>query len=178
MLNTERLLLRDLVPDDFGAVHAYAKDIEVVRFMPWGPSTEAETRDFFDRAAAAAAAEPRIGYDLAVIQRDEGRLLGAIGLHLERADSQQAMIGYCFAQGSWGHGYATEAAEAMLALGFDVLHLHRVWAGCDPQNTASARVLEKLGMTLEGRSREDTRIRGEWRDTLMFGILASEYSAG
>jgi ribosomal-protein-alanine N-acetyltransferase len=62
-------------------------------------------------------------------------------------------------------------------LGFDVLGLHRVWAGCDSQNTASAHVLEKIGMSREGCMREDVRVRGEWRDTLLFGILENEYKA-
>jgi RimJ/RimL family protein N-acetyltransferase len=63
----------------------------------------------------------------------------------------------------------------MLSLGFDVLLLHRVWAGCDPENRASARVLEKVGMRLEGRLRDDVRIRGEYRDTLVYGLLEDEW---
>jgi RimJ/RimL family protein N-acetyltransferase len=143
--------------------------------MPWGPNTPQDTRDFLDRAAETARAEPRLGYELGVVTKTDGRLLGAVGLRLE-AQGCQAMLGYCYHADAWGHGYATEAAEALLRFGFDVLLLHRIWAGCDPDNTASARVLEKLGLTLEGHLREDTRIRGEFRDSLIFGMLDREWA--
>ena len=177
VLAPDRLLLRDFEPGDYEAVHEYATDIEVVRYMSWGPNTEVDTRDFLERAAASAAARPRIGYELAVTAVEDGHLFGGIELSLAAEDSQQAMLGYCFSREAWGQGYATEAAEAMLMLGFDVLGLHRVWAGCDSQNADSAHVLEKIGMVREGRMREDVRVRGEWRDTLLFGILEAEYNA-
>ena len=175
MLRTERLLLRELTDDDFEAVHDYARDPEVVRYMPWGPSTEQETRDFLRRAQALATEEPRRGFELAVVTAGDDRLIGAIGLHMDTSELQ-AMLGYCYHRSAWGHGYATEAARAIVGFGFEVLLLHRVWAGCDPDNTPSARVLEKVGMRLEGRLREDTRIRGEFRDTLVYGILSREWN--
>ena len=174
-LLSERLEYRELGDDDFAAVHAYASDPEVVRFMPWGPNTEPDTRDFLERAQRAALTEPRRGYEMAVVTRADGRLIGAVGLHLAEAD-EQAMLGYCYHRDAWGLGYATEAAETLLGFGFEVLLLRRIWAGCDPDNTASARVLEKVGMTLEGRLREDCNIRGVRRDTLMFGILDHEWT--
>lgn len=173
-LRTERLRLRDLADEDYEAVHSYASDPEVVRYMPWGPNTEQDTRDFLARAQASAAAEPRMGYELAVVTLDDDRLVGAAGLHIGPEDFQ-AMLGYCYHSRAWGHGYATEAARALVDFGFGVLLLHRIWAGCDTDNGASARVLEKLGMTLEGRLREDAKIRGEFRDTLVFGILRREW---
>jgi RimJ/RimL family protein N-acetyltransferase len=66
----------------------------------------------------------------------------------------------------------------MLDFAFDVLLAHRVWAGCDPENVASARVLERIGMRLEGRLRENERIRSRFRDTLVYGILDGELRPG
>jgi len=178
VITTDRLLLRDFRLDDFAAVHRYATDPEVVQYMPWGPNTETDTKDFLDRSIAAAELEPRISYGLAVVLAEGNALLGGIGLDLDRPDGLQASLGYCFAREAWGRGIATEAANAMVAFGFDVLHLHRIQAGCDPVNTGSARVLEKLGMTCEGHLRRDTRIRGEWRDTLVYALLEDEYQPG
>ena len=175
MLRTERLLLREFVEADFDAVHAYATDLEVVRYMPWGPNTESDTTDFLVRTAAGAAADPRAQYQLAVVRLDDDTLLGGIGLDVD-ADGDRAVLGYCLARGAWGHGFATEAGVEMLRLGFDVLGVHRISAGCDPDNSGSISVLERLGMTLEGRHRQDTKIRGEWRDTLVYAILESEWS--
>lgn len=166
-LQTGRLVLRELTDSDFGAVHAYASDPEVVRYMPWGPNSEAETREFIKRAQTMAAAQPRVGYELAVTVRQTGELIGAIGLHRERAQENEAMLGYCFGQPAWGHGYATEAGQAMVEFGLRSLGLESVWAGCDSDNSGSIRVLEKLGMTLQSKRRDETDPSSE---SLMFCI--------
>ena len=175
ILRTPRLFLREFRPEDFDAVHGYGSDPEVVEFMPWGPNTEQDTRDFLNRTIESAATEPREEYVLGVVRRSDERLMGAVGLHLADADDHMAMLGYVYHREAWGRGYATEAARSVMAFGFEVLRLDRVWAGCDPDNHASARVLEKLGMSLEGHLRQDTRVRGRLRDSLIFGILADEY---
>jgi [ribosomal protein S5]-alanine N-acetyltransferase len=174
VITTDRLLLRDFRFDDFAAVHRYATDLEVVQYMPWGPNTETDTRDFLDRNIAAAQIEPRVSYGLAVVRAEDGVLVGGIGLDPDRPDGSQASLGYCLAREIWGQGYATEAAKVLMAFGFDVLHLHRIQAACDPHNPGSACVLEKLGMTLEGHLRRDTRIRGEWRDALVYAVLEDD----
>ena len=86
-----------------------------------------------------------------------------------------AMLGYAYDRSVWGMGYATEAALAMLELAFDVLGVRRVWASCDSVNTGSARVLEKVGMRLEGTLRHDMNIRGDLRDSAVWGILEREW---
>lgn len=178
ILKTPRLFLREFKADDFEAVHAYGSDPEVVEFMPWGPNTEQDTVDFLIRTMNGAAVKPREDYVLAVVRRSDERLMGGIGLHLPETDAHMAMIGYVYHREAWGHGYATEAARSMVSFGFDVLGLDRLWAGCDPDNHASARVLEKVGMSLEGHLRQDTRVRGRLRDSLIFGVLAAEYYDG
>lgn len=175
ILRTPRLFLREFSVEDFEAVHAYASDPEVVEFLPWGPNTEQDSRDFLSNTVKSAAVEPRDDYVLGVVQRSDDRLVGAVGLHLAHADDHMAMIGYVYHRDAWGKGYATEAARSMVSFGFEVLHLDRLWAGCDPENYASAMVLEKVGMSLEGHLRQDTRVRGRLRDSLIFGVLADEY---
>lgn len=165
MLESERLTLRE-------AVHAYAADLEVVRYMEWGPNTEAETSDFLTRAQSQASARPRTIYELAVVEAAREELIGGIGLH---SDGAQAMLGYCFSRPAWGKGFATEAASLLVRFGFESLDVHRVWARCDSENAASLRVLEKIGMRREGFFRHDCQIRGEWRDTALFAILADEW---
>ena len=168
MLQSERLLLREFREADFEAVHAYASDPEVVRFMPWGPNSEDETRDFLKRAQAYSEADPRVGFEFAVTRRDTADLIGGMGFHV---DQSNAMLGYCFAKPAWGRGFATEAARLVLGFGFKELGVHRVWAGCDPENAGSIQVLKRLGMIQEGHMRQDCNIRGEWRDTLLFSVL-------
>ncbi len=173
MLANERLNLREFEPSDFDRVHSYATDSEVVRFMEWGPNSAEETRDFLLRACSYAKENPRRKFELAVIEVVSGQLVGGIGLHISDA---QAMLGYCFASSVWGQGYATEAARLLLAYGFSSLNVHRVWARCDSENIASIRVLEKLGMRREGLAKHDCRIRGEWRNTFLYAVLADEWN--
>ena len=88
-----------------------------------------------------------------------------------------ADIGYELSPGYWGHGYASEAMDRLVAFGFEVLGLRRVWARTTSDNRASMRVLEKLGLRLEGRMRSHERIAGKWVDRLIYGMLADEWLA-
>jgi RimJ/RimL family protein N-acetyltransferase len=176
LLRTRRLILREIGPNDVDAVHAYASDPEVVQYVPWGPNTEQVTLDFVQRCMERAMAEPRLEYVFGVVPRESVDLIGSVGLYLASEESHQAMLGYAYGRPAWGQGYATEAALAMMELGFDVLGLQRIWASCDPDNHGSAHVLEKVGMKLEGHFRESCVIRGSLRDQLYWGILEREWA--
>lgn len=174
-LNTERLILRDIVADDLPAVHEYASDSEVVRFMDWGPSTEQESHDYIQKTLAQQRDAPRYHFDLAVVLRSSGQLIGGCGLSIPVPAAPEGVIGYCLNRRYWGQGYASEAACALLALGFGPLALHRITAECDAENRASAHVLEKIGMRREGRFLENALCRGEWRDSFFYAILEHEW---
>lgn len=177
-IETLRLRLRELRLTDFDAVHAYANDPEVVRFMPWGPNTEADTLEFLRRASGQALTDPRVGYELAITVRETDGLVGAIGLHVTNESSNEAMLGYCLARPAWGKGYATEASQAMLRFGFLELGLESIWAGCDVDNSGSISVLGKLGMTLQPAVAGAADDQGE-PSSLMYRVRASEWkSAG
>ena len=87
-------------------------------------------------------------------------------------------MGYVFRRDAWGNGYATEAAKALAASGFGQLGMHRIYAHCDVDNVASARVLEKAGMQREGLLRQHMLIRGRWRDSYLYAALEDEWQAG
>jgi RimJ/RimL family protein N-acetyltransferase len=173
-LETDRLLLRDFIPEDVADVHAYASEPQSVRYMDWGPNTEAQTADFLQRKLAAQLALPRAEYELAVVLKETGRVIGGIGLRLSRPAHRAGDMGYVFNPQVWGRGYCTEAAAAMLAFGLGELGLHRIYATCDPENRASARVMEKIGMTYEGRLRDYTWEKERWRDSLLYAILQTD----
>ncbi|MBV8682949.1 MAG: GNAT family N-acetyltransferase [Caulobacteraceae bacterium] len=174
-IRTERLILRDFRAEDFEAVHAYASDPEVVRFMPWGPNTEDDTREFLTRVVADAAAQPRAEHGLAVELSEEGCVVGSIALHPIDLPNLTMMMGYCLRRDRWGRGLVSEAARALFNVGFGQLGLHRIFATCDTRNAGSWRVMEKLGMRREGLLRKDRQVRGEWRDTFVYAILAEEW---
>ncbi len=174
-LPTGRLILRPFAETDFRSVHDYASDPEVVRYVSFGPNSEEQTREFIQRAMAPAET-PRTKYDFAVTLKDSGRLFGGCGLYL-KDERRQGFIGYVLHRRFWGQGYATELAGALVNFGFRSLGLHRITAFCDPANGASARVMEKIAMRREGLMRRDVWMKGAWRDTLYFAILADEWRA-
>ncbi|MBB3110078.1 RimJ/RimL family protein N-acetyltransferase [Paenibacillus phyllosphaerae] len=173
MLETERLLLRDFVMEDWQHVHVYASDPAVAVHMLWGPNTEADTRGYLELMADQQSESPRKAFELAVVLKATNTLIGGCGLHI--AAPHQGEIGYCFNPQYWGNGFASEAASALLAFGFDTLDLNRIYATCRPANTASANVMKRLGMTYEGHLREHLWAKGKWHDSYLHSILKKEY---
>lgn len=109
----------------------------------------------------------------AIVLKDTGQLIGAIGLVLN-LPQEHAELGYWIGKEYWGRGYCTEAGHAVLRYAFDVLHLHRVHAHHFSRNPASGRVMQKLGMRHEGRLREHIKKRDQFFDVEAYGILRSE----
>jgi len=174
-LTTKRFVLREFIKEDWQAVHEYASDSEVVRYVEWGPNTEKETRDFIERTMRSYTEKPRHDYQFAVILRKEDRLIGSCDIHLSDPQHQEASIGYCFNRNYWENVYATEAARRLITFGFDELKLHRIFATCDPKNKGSVGVLEKTGMRHERRLREHKWVKGKWRDSFLYAIFDDEW---
>lgn len=174
-LETERLLLREFEESDWEAVHEYGSDPEVVKYLSWGPNTEQETRDFVARQIGSQREEPRKRYGFAVVLKAQNQLIGSVELTVLSPGNREGWIGYCFTRRFWGKGYATEAARTIIAFGFKELGLHRIFATCDVENVASARVLEKIGMRRESHLREHKWARGRWRDSFLYAILDHEW---
>ncbi|MGD8399251.1 MAG: GNAT family N-acetyltransferase, partial [Anaerolineae bacterium] len=138
-------MLREFTRDDWRAVLAYQSDPRYLRYYPWVERTEVDVRAFVDRQVALQSATPRIKFQLAITLVDGGALVGNCGVRLTEPDAVEGDLGYELAPCHWGRGYATEAAGAMVAFGFGMLGLHRVWGECVADNVASRRVMEKLG---------------------------------
>ena len=167
-LVTERLRIREFVLQDHAAIHRYAGDPEVTRYMDWGPNDLRATDVFLSEAGRSAADYPRTRYALAVVRRDSAELIGSVELQISSDDHGRGVLGYVLTRHHWGNGYATEAAAALLRYGFDELGLRTISATCDPANTASAAVLKKIGMRREGYLHHSVYARKQWRDRLLF----------
>lgn len=177
ILQTPRLLLREFEENDWRAVLAYQSDPYYLRYNPWSQRTERDVRDFVGVFLSWRDAWPRRKFQLAIVLPSEGRLIGNCGIRTSNTNIRIADIGYELDHRYWGRGYATEAAYALLAFGFNNLGLHRIHAHCIAENVASAHVLEKIGMRYEGRLRESEWMKGRWWDTLHFAILDYEWTA-
>ncbi|UNK20967.1 GNAT family N-acetyltransferase [Paenibacillus sp. N3/727] len=171
-IETERLVIRDFIKEDWQEVHAYASNLKVAEYMIWGPNTEEETLEYIDRVIAMQEAVPRVGYELGVSLKENGKIIGGCGLHME---GKNAEIGYCFHPDYWGKGYASETAKAMLTLGFQELGAHRIYATCRPANIGSAGVMIRNGMIKEGHLREHMYHKGKYHDSYLYSILKDEF---
>ena|SRR5437016_4528058 len=149
-LTTERLILRAPRDDDARVMfERWTQDLEVTRYLPWSPHTSvAQTEEFVQRCIAAFAEGKRLPF---VITLREDEL--AIGMIELRLGEISADFGYVLARSVWGRGYLTEAARALVDHTLARPSTWRVWAVCDVDNVASARVLEKAGVEREGTSR-------------------------
>jgi [ribosomal protein S5]-alanine N-acetyltransferase len=174
-LETQRLIIREFKKDDWRAAHEYGSDPEVVQFVPFGPNTEKDTRDFINRIIDQQKTQPRILYTLALVNKSEDRLIGSCELRITGPTEKTAEIGYVLNRQYWQQGYMTEAARAIIAFGFQQLGLHRIFATCYPVNTGSYGVMEKIGMHREGYLREYKLVKGAWRDCLLYSILETEF---
>ncbi|WP_291050853.1 GNAT family protein [Herbiconiux sp.] len=173
---TPRLRLRPHRLDDLDDLLRFHSDIEVVRYIPWPVRTRSQTEAALEaRTRQGVVFEP--GQWLVLAMELDGRVIGEMLLKYDSETDARGELGYAMAADVEGHGYATEAARAMLDLAFGPFGLHRVVARLDARNGASARLLTRLGMRQEAHLREDEYFKGEWTDTLVFGILASEWPA-
>lgn len=176
-LITERLILRDFRADDWPAVLDYQRDPRYLRFYEWTDRTPEAVQEFVHMFLGHQRELPRRKFQLAVTLKTSGQLIGNCGVRLVAIEAHEAEIGYELAPDHWGRGYATEAARAVVDFGFSTFAIHRLTAWCIADNAGSARVLQKLGMQLEGRLREKEYFKGRWWDTLAFGMLRQEWEA-
>ena len=171
LLQTSRLILRPIAREDWPALHRYMSDTIVTRWLPEGPLDEAQTQAFARKNAGRSARA------VAVIERESDELVGHMPFHpwLGRATHE---IGWAISSGCQGRGYATEAALALMDFAFGTLGCHRVVATCQPENVASWRVMEKLGMRREAHFRQGLyQESGEWWDEYFYALLADEHVA-
>ena len=173
-LRTSRLLLRSIERGDLSAIVrlAGAREIAATTANIPHPYDEYNAQNFL----AHSEEEFRAGRSaiFAVTISASGEFCGAIGLVITPAH-ERAELGYWIGVPYWGQGFATEAASAAIAFGFETLRLNRIHASHFAGNTASQRVLEKIGMRHEGPSRQHIKKWNRFIDLENYGLLASEF---
>lgn len=173
-LRTPRLILREWREEDFAFSYALATDPEVMRYASREPVDAEAVRRLLGRRIATTMMQPRTHFGLAVTLAETGEVIGRCGLYLTD-DPRVAWISYELQRDQWGHGYMPEAVTALLRLGFEELQLHRVYAECHPDNRASYRLMEKVGMRREGYLRASHWEHDEWWDVLLYAILEQDW---
>jgi RimJ/RimL family protein N-acetyltransferase len=176
-IETKRLVVRCYNPSDAQMlVESIAASVDHLRpWMQWAHSEPEPVEEKFKRLKRWRG-NFDLGQDFAygIFNPDETKLLGSTGLHTRLGDSGLE-IGYWIHKDHVNQGLVTESTAALIKVAFELVHVHRVEIHCDPRNLASAAVPRKLGFMHEGTLRAKTRFLDTWSDSMIWGLLESEY---
>lgn len=180
-LHTDRLRLRTCQPSDAEALLPIYSREDVSRFLLGDPWTAEAARTEVGKRLQRTGLSGEAKALALVIETDDdndaitgSRVIGDIAIWLDGTDPTKAEVGWVLDPAAGGHGFASEAAIAVLNMAFDDCELRRVVAQMDARNTASAKLAERIGMKKEAHLRQDWWSKGEWTDTLVFAMLASD----
>lgn len=173
-IHTSRLLLRKLELADAEDLFDYGSTEAVTRNVTWDPYANVNDAKSFIKYVHAfyEAGKPA---PWAIEHKEDGRMIGTVGFGNVKGEHYSAEIAYALSDKYWGKGYTTEAVKEMLRIGFEELDFIRIEAQCLPENVASERVMQKVGMTYEGTLRKVVYIKGKNRDLKTYSILHEEY---
>ena len=172
---TERLILQEITKNDATIIHELHSLPEVDEFNTLGiPKDLEETKAIIQLDINDQKESTRSRFCWKIMLGKDRTFMGLAGLFLSNDRFKMGEFYYKFFPEFWGNGYATETAKAVINFGFSQYLLHRIEAGVATGNTASIRVLEKVGMVREGIRRKILPIRGEWKDNFHYAILEED----
>lgn len=175
-LKTPSLRLRALALSDAEAMHEIYADPETMKYWSSEPVSHLEdTRRLVQKDLDAAAAGSAAFWGISL--NGDDRAIGKCVLFNCSSANRRAEVGYVLNRGHWGRGLMREALQAMIDHAFGPLGLHRLEADTNPANAASLGLLQRLGFRQEGLFRERWLVYGEWQDSVMLGLLKSDWEA-
>jgi RimJ/RimL family protein N-acetyltransferase len=173
-LFTERLLLRDLHDNDKQAIFDYRSDAEANKFQSWVPESPEEVEQFISRNTSTFN-QPESWYQVLITDRETAAVIGDMGIHFFGRENQQVELGITLNKNHQGKGYAAEALEGLIRYLFNDLQKHRIMASVDPDNRASVRLMERVGLRKEGHFIKSLFWKNKWVDDLIYAILREEW---
>jgi RimJ/RimL family protein N-acetyltransferase len=168
VIETERLVLRPYVPEDWERAHIYASIPEFSQFDVWGPNEIEDTKRYISECIANIRMQPIERCELAVVLKASNLMIGGCSLKRSAEPPDEAGIGYAINPEYQRNGYATEVALALIQFAFEQLALTRVYAQCDTRNAPSRRVMEKAGMKQITVIKQHQEIRGVMTDSFRY----------
>ena len=173
-LETKRLLLRPVKPEDKSDVFEYRSDAEANKYQGWIPKTIEDVEIFISKIAKKFN-EPKSWFQFVIIEKDSQRILGDIGVHFFDNENKQVEIGCTLNKIFQNKGFATEAVKEVIDYLFKELNKHRIIASIDPNNKSSIRLVERIGFRKEAHFIESLFINGEWCDDLIFALIEKDW---
>jgi [ribosomal protein S5]-alanine N-acetyltransferase len=167
--------LRLVRPSDLEPVYRLLSDMNVIRYMLFELHSREDTERYVAANGPLVLGPDRYAIDRAIVREGSDELIGLCGLVVDHA-RDEAEAWYMVLPEWWGQGVATGAMKALLEVGFGDYGVHRIWACVVPANVASSRVLLKAGLRLEGHSRCNLRVHGEWQDSYLYAVVREEWT--
>jgi len=169
-LKTNRLLLRDFCEEDVAPYQIIGSHPEVLKYYAH-TAEEWHTRavDLVHLFMQQSQAMPRLSYTLAIVAKEA--FIGVVSIRTESVAHRQGSIGCSLAIEHWSNGYAAEAMKAAIALGFETLNLHRIYAETISENKAAIALAQRVGLRVEGEFKECQRFKGQWWNQTILSIL-------
>lgn len=174
ILETERLILRKICIDDAEDMFNYASDPQVSRYVTWPThQTLEDTLNFLRFVEEQYAKHTMVNWG--IVLKDSNTFIGTVGYVQWNKSSNWAEVGYALSREYWGQAIMTEALKPIIQVGFDQMGLNRVEARCNPKNIGSERVMQKVGMSFEGLSRQKLYVKGVYQDLKMYAVLKEDW---
>ncbi len=175
-IETERLLLRKITLNDASDMFEYACNPEVSEYTMWSAHKSIEDTKYFLKSITKMYKRREL-VDWGIVHKVEKKFIGTCGFVEWSMTHSRAEIGYALSRSYWGEGYMSEAVNAVIEFGFREMLLNRIEAKCKVSNIGSARVMEKVGMQLEGILRQHIFVKGEYWDLKIYSILRDDFLA-
>jgi len=175
---TDRLTLQLINSADKNAIHDLHLRPEVDMYNTLGiPENIKETEEIIKPWIQDNERSNVQNYTFAIQTTRDKKLVGLIAIRQKGIKHKRAEVWFKIHPDYWGKGIASEALESILEYGFNKLKLHRIESGCAVENIGSIKVLEKVGMTREGRKRKVLPLKSGWSDNFMYAILKEDFES-
>ena len=173
---SDRLILRPIRLDDSDLIFKYRSDSITNKYQSWIPKTAIDVQNFIKTKVSSEIDIPDTWFGLAIIKKENGELIGDVGIHFLKTDKYQAEIGCTINKNFHRMGYASEALKKTINYLFNKLNKRRIIASIDPRNVKSIEMIERLGFRKEAHFRESIFFNNEWVDDLVYAILKDEWN--
>ncbi|WBX97352.1 GNAT family N-acetyltransferase [Chryseobacterium gambrini] len=173
-LETERLLIRDIILDDKLTIFNYRSDAEANKFQSWIPETLEDVEQFIERNNKEFN-QPESWYQVLITEKDSKAVIGDIGIHFFGAENLQTELGITLNKDFQGRGYASEALKGVINFLFGDLKKHRIMASVDPENIDSLKLMERIGFRKEGHFVKSLFWKNNWTDDVIYALLREEW---
>lgn len=175
ILETQRLLLRPIQQEDKSEIFKYRSDSETNKYQGWIPKTMEDVENFISKVAVTFN-EPETWFQLVVVEKGSGEIIGDVGIHFMGNENKQVEIGCTLDKHIQGKGYASESLEEVIDHLFSNFNKHRITTSIDPNNVNSVRLVERLGFRKEAHFVKSLFFNGDWVDDLVYAITEQEWN--